>query len=343
VDAQGLACRRFRLRRLSPTVCVGLAMIAWIVPVATSSACAAASPTDEPAQPSCSSAEVAFTASRRFAIVGEPHGKRRHLYVNGDVIPNLKAEGQGFVVEQVLMDGVQLRDTRSRQVVRMGVGVVIPETNGRRLEGTVLLDGLEYCYLRGVAIPDPEPRLLQVRERRAQLVVEMAAPSDTASADLAVPTAVRASPSEVPLRLMQRLDETILEKVRVTPAGRDTYDLSAADVQVALEHGGRILMEAMATVRPMLSLDEGIAFRVRSPVADGVLGPRGFKVDNPNLAQRAGIEAGDVVMAVNGKPVTGFADLYHLYRQAKDDQGTSTISLDLQRDGQRVIKTYRIR
>jgi S1-C subfamily serine protease len=318
-------------------------MIAWIAPVATSSASAAASPADEPAQASCSSAEVAFTASRRFAIVGEPHGKRRHLYVNGDVIPNLKAEGQGFVVEQVLMDGVQLRDTRSRQAVRMGVGVVIPETGGRRLEGTVLLDGLEYCYLRGVAAPDPEPRLLQVQGRRARLVVEMAAPPDAASAGPAASAAFRTGPSEVSLQLTQRLDEAILEKVQVRPAGRDTYDLSAAEVQMALEHGGKILMEAMATVRPMLSLDEGIAFRVRSPVADGVLGPRGFKVDNPNLAQRAGIEAGDVVTAVNGQPVNGFADLYHLYRQARSDRRVSTISLDLQRDGQRVIKTYRIR
>ncbi len=346
-------CTRFRWRHWLTAVALGIAGVVWVTPTA-----AAPQPRTAPAQPQRAaaappraeeplpvggpSAEVTFPAPQRFAIVGEAHGKRRRLYTCGDLVPNVQAPGQGFLVEEVLPDGLQLRESRSQKTVRMGIGTVIPETGGRRLEGTVVLDGVEYRYVHGDSIPDPEPRLLQIRERRAQLVVETAASQAVA---YVAPPALSPPPSgnEVPLQLQQRLDKTILEKVQVKPAGRDTYDLNAADVQRALEHGGEILREAMATVRPMVSLDEGISFRVRSPVADGVFGPRGFKVDSPNLAQRAGIEAGDVVTAVNGQPINGFADLFRLYQQAKRDQSISTISLDLTRKGQPVTKTYRIR
>ena len=349
------ACSRFRWRYRLTAVSLGLAVVAWTDPAAavpqpqapTARSKATAVPlspprAEEPVPASTSSAEVTFPAPQRFAIVGEPHAKRRRLYASGDIVPNVKVEGQGYIVEEVLPDGLQLRDTRSQKSVRMGVGVVIPDTGGRRLEGTVLLDGVEYRYVKGADAPDPEPRLLQVRERRAQLEVDATASQVVASAVPPVPSAPPPE-SEIPLQLQQQLDKTILEKVRVKPAGRDTYEISAADVQMALEHGGKILMEAMATVRPMLSLDEGINFRVRSPVADGVFGPRGFRVDNPNLAQRAGIEAGDVVLAVNGQPINGFGDLFQLYQQAKRDQGISVIELNLQRKGQLMTKTYRIR
>jgi len=354
--AQRSACSRFRWGHWLTAVSLGLAVVAWIDPAAAApqpqapparpkaAAVPVAAPqTEEPVPASTSSAEVTFPAPQRFAIVGEPHGKRRRLYASGDIVPNVKVAGQGYLVEEVLADGLQLRDTRSQKSVRMGVGVVIPDTGGRRLEGTVLLDGVEYRYVTGAAAPDPEPRLLQVRERRAQLEVDASASQVVASAAPSAPSAPPPSENEVPLQLQQRLDKTILEKVQVKPAGRDTYEISAADVQMALEHGGKILMEAMATVRPMLSLDEGINFRVQSAVADGVFGPRGFRVDSPNMAQRAGIEAGDVVTAVNGQPINGFGDLFRLYQQAKSDQSVSTISLDLQRKGQPMTKMYRIR
>ena len=127
------------------------------------------------------------------------------------------------------------------------------------------------------------------------------------------------------------------------PAGRDTYEIPKADVQLALDHGGQILMEALATVRPSLSLDQGVTYRVQSAAADGVLGPAGFRVLSPNLAERAGLEAGDVVLAVNGQPITGLADLYRLYQQVKADPRLAVVELNLQRQGQLLTKTYRIR
>jgi S1-C subfamily serine protease len=73
------------------------------------------------------------------------------------------------------------------------------------------------------------------------------------------------------------------------------------------------------------------------------LGPRGFKVTSPNLAERAGLEMGDVVLAINQQPINGFGDVFRLYRQVKADQSLSTVEVKLERQGQLVTKTFRIR
>jgi len=351
-----LSIGRHRAWRLAlTTALLASALLSWTDPAAAANqpqAPAAQSkapvtpvsraPIEAPAPDPSPTAEVTFATPQRFAIVSEPRANTRRLYTSGDFVPDPKATGQGFIVDTLHTDGLQIRDIRSQKSIRVDVGGVIPGAGGRRLDGTVLLDGVEYRYLTTGSAPDPEPRLRHIRERRAHLDVDATGPQ---IATVTVPSTPPGPPpvADRPLQLERRLDKTILEKVRVKPAGQDAYEISAADAQMAFDHGGKILMDAMSTIRPMLSLDQGMTFRVQSPVADGVLGPRGFRVDSPNMAERAGIEAGDVVLAVNGQPINGFGDLFQLYQQAKRDQGISVIELNLQRKGQLMTKTYRIR
>jgi hypothetical protein len=287
-------------------------------------------------------AEVTFASPQRFAIVSDPRSNTRRLYTSGDFLPDPKAAGHGFLVDTLHPDGLQIRDTRGPKSFRVEVGGVIPGSGGRRLEATVLLDGVEYRYVTAGNAVDPEPRLLQIRERRGHLEVDITGPQIVA---MAVPSAPPVPPpaTDRSLQLERRLDKAILEKVRVKPAGPDTYEINAADAQMAFDHGGRILAEAMSTIRPILSLDQGMNFSVKSAVADGVLGPRGFRVVSPNMAERAGIEAGDVVLAINGQPINGFPDLFRLYQQVKRDPNISIVELNLQRQGQLMTKTYRLR
>ena len=126
-------------------------------------------------------------------------------------------------------------------------------------------------------------------------------------------------------------------------AGPNVYEVSAADLQTALEHGGQVLAEAWPSVWPLVSLRDGVSLQLRSPVADGVLGPRGFRVTSPNLAERAGIELGDVVLAVNGQAVNSLGDLYSLYQQVQREARLSTVELRLERHGVPVTKIYQIR
>lgn len=287
-------------------------------------------------------AEVTFAAPQRFAIVTEPQTQRRRLYGKGDPVLDAKGTDQGFVVEDVEAAGLQIRDTRTQRLVRVGVGQMLPGATRRQLAQTTILDGVDYCYVSVKGSVDPEPRVLQIRTRRAAVVVDTPTTQPTVAA-APVNGAPRAQAREYALQTQQRLDATILGKVRVNGVGRDTYDVSAADLRMAMNHGEQVLMEAWSTVRPMLSLDQGINFQIKSPVADGVLGPRGFRVTSPNLAERAGLEMGDVVLAVNQQPITGFGDIFRLYRKVKADQSLSAVEVKLERQGQLMTKTYRIR
>lgn len=287
-------------------------------------------------------AEVTFAAPQRFAIVSELQTKRKRLYGKGDLIPEDKGPEQRLVVDSVEDAGIQIRDTRTQKLIRVGVGQLLPGDVGRRLTEIAILSGVDYCYVNAKGAADPEPRVLQIRMRRAAMVVDT--PTErTAVAAAPADSAPRPQAREYTLQTQQRLDGTILGKVRVDGVGRDTYDVSAADLRMAMNHGEQVLMEAWSTVRPMISLDQGITFQIKSPVADGVLGPRGFKVTSPNLAERAGLEMGDVVLAINQQPINGFGDVFRLYRQVKADQRLSTVEVKLERQGQLVTKTFRIR
>jgi membrane-associated protease RseP (regulator of RpoE activity) len=184
--------------------------------------------------------------------------------------------------------------------------------------------------------------LLDIQAARATLEVDISPPRpETALRPSQKPGALAAG--NQPLALRRKLDASLLGRVRVTESAPDTYEVRARDLQDVLDHGGQVLAEAWPTVRPLVSLRDGVTLQVQSPIADGMLGPRGFRVTSPNLAERAGIEVGDVILSVNGQAINGFVDLYRLYQKVKRDGTLSLIELKLERQGMPITNTYRIR
>jgi S1-C subfamily serine protease len=61
------------------------------------------------------------------------------------------------------------------------------------------------------------------------------------------------------------------------------------------------------------------------------------------LAAQAGLVSGDVILAVNGQPVTSFADVFRLYQDVRRNPALTIVSVAIERQGQVVTKTYRIR
>lgn len=53
----------------------------------------------------------------------------------------------------------------------------------------------------------------------------------------------------------------------------------------------------------------------------------------PRLAERAGIQVGDTILTVNGQSVDGFANLYGIFRAARQDPALSTVQVELDRRG----------
>ena len=108
--------------------------------------------------------------------------------------------------------------------------------------------------------------------------------------------------------------------------------------------------ERLASFRGALSSLIGVGTILAAPAftrgtgqPGPTLGPRGFRVTSPNLAERGGVQVGAVIVAVNGQPVNGFADVYRVYSQIQRDPSLSMIQLHLERQGRQITKTYRIR
>ena len=125
--------------------------------------------------------------------------------------------------------------------------------------------------------------------------------------------------------------------------GRGLYEVKGADVQALLEDAGRVLADLAPIVLPIPSFQTGLQYRITSAASNGVLSKQGFTVTAPKLAERAGIEVGDTILSVNGRPVNGFASLYAIFQAVRRDPALRTVQVELERRGSRLTQTYRIR
>jgi hypothetical protein len=82
---------------------------------------------------------------------------------------------------------------------------------------------------------------------------------------------------------------------------------------------------------------------IESPVADGLLGSRGFRFTNPKLAKVAGLETGDLILAVDGHTLNTFAELFQPYQQVRRTAHRPHFEVTLERNGVEVAKMYLIR
>jgi hypothetical protein len=286
--------------------------------------------------------EVSFATPQRFAIITELASRVQRLFQVGDALLDPGVVGRGMKIQRIEHGRLQLVEGPRERVVWLAEGDLVPGITGRRFTRTVLVKALEYRYRVATYPLDPEPRLLDIHAARAILEMDISPPRpDTARRPSQEPGAL--GRGDQPVALSRRLDATLLARVRVTESAPNAYEVRARDLQDVLDQGGQVLAEAWPTIWPQVSRQEGVSLRVQSPVSDGMLGPRGFHVTSPNLAERAGIEVGDVILSMNGQEINGLLDLYRLYRKIQKDGTLSVIELRLERQGVPITKTYRIR
>jgi hypothetical protein len=285
---------------------------------------------------------VTFESPRRFAVVVESPTQHQRLYGVGDILPAGKGDSGEYQVMQIEEGRLQLGDPKTHKTIWVAVGGAVPGKSGRRVAGMPVLRAIEYRYAATGGSLDAEPRVVELREGHASLEVDVPemASAPPASGPAGRPTLL---PPLESVEARQRLKRTLLGRVRVTPTGDESYEINAADLNAALERGVQLAAEAWPKVWPNASSRHGISLHVESPIADGTLGPRGFRVTSPNLAERGGVQVGDVIVGVNGQPVNSFADVYRVYSQMQRDPSLSVIQLDLERQGRHLTKTYRIR
>jgi hypothetical protein len=284
------------------------------------------------------SAEVLFREPIRYAVIVREPDRTRHLRAKGDSL--LSRDPQRFVkIERVEGKAVLYRTDAGGPLFRLRVGMAFPELPEFFLQDTVLLEHLSYRYRSVDRISNPDPVLVLLDGAAAVIEVETLPrlPRPTP----APPAPAKPAPA-VPLA-RAALDEALLSRVRIQPLGPEEYELHRGEMRVILDNAGQVLGDLKPFVLPMLSLHTGLQFKIRSAASDGVLGRRGFEITSAKLAGRAGLEAGDVILSVNGCAVDGFSSLFQIYQALKRDTVTPRIDVELERDGRRLMKTYWLR
>jgi len=284
-------------------------------------------------------AEVTFAGPREFVILVDSRNTE-HLYQAGDSIPGANDTGAGVRILRIDPGRVQVRSGRTTTAIWLKPGDPVPGVLDRVVAGTTILRGLNYHYWVAEHSPDPDPRLRCVRAGRAHLDVPVLRPSqgDQMSAD--GPGA--ASRAETVTPTGDFPGQSRGAAARVVEIGPHTYQVGATDLQELLEQGARRVAEAWPGGWLAVPTLSGEPQRIESPVADGMLGPRGFRLTSPKLAEIAGLERGDLILAVDGQAVNTFADLYQVYQQVRRAARRPRFEVTLERDGVPVTKTYLI-
>jgi membrane-associated protease RseP (regulator of RpoE activity) len=276
------------------------------------------------------SAEIVLSAPAWYAIVLKAPGKVRMLYARGDIVVYPKDPMRSLTVEQVEAEAISLRTSPRGRLRTLPAGKPIPGFPDLLFTGTVLLDQLNYRYRVVERILNQDPTLVSLEGSRAILDVEVLQP-----------TAPPPAPEPLPVRAM--LDGDLLSRVRVREVGPGVYEVPAADARAVLDNAGRVLADIAPLVLPIFSLQTGLQYRITSAASDGILTGQGYTVTIPKLAERAGLEVGDTILSVNGQTVNGFPSLFRIFRAVRRDPDLHMVEMELERQGARLVKTYKIR
>lgn len=275
-------------------------------------------------------AEVKLPAPAPYALLRHPDG-RGTLHGAGEAVFHPSEPTRSFVVGKVAPDRLALRETMTNRQHAIGKGQVLPGFAGVTFVDAVLVDHLEYRYRTVETAPRPDPSLVALDGSRAVLEVEVprraVAPNPVhASGSFGDWSPVRTPIDTLSLIPVERVDATTYE---IRAGYREAIDWATSQVQSA--------------IRPSFFLEGGPGLSIATEVAEGTLNGRGFVVTAPKLAARVGLEVGDVIRRVNGQTVDGIGSAIQVVQQARTNPRLTAIQVELERRGQPLTMTYRLK
>lgn len=131
---------------------------------------------------------------------------------------------------------------------------------------------------------------------------------------------------------------SVFDRIRIDEIAPNVYVVSAMDLLIALSQADALTV----TIQPMLSFNTGPKDWIDSFVLEGILTGQGFTVTAPKLVRRAGIEPGDTLRTVNGRPIDRDVNVQALLREVSKDPLNSVIRLEVERQGVTLTKTYQL-
>ncbi len=257
-----------------------------------------------------------------MAVIGDKQGTRI-LVGARDPIFSGKHPHPVALVEDIGPNGLTLSRGERGRKANLVPGQALPGAKDLVFREAVLVKTQEFRHRLvgpgGRKILDGEEYLVEIRGTRAILQRDVEFSSPTA------------------------LQEARLAAIKIAQVGPHTWEVSAKDIRTAMGSGEAILNSALADSHIDFTRDLGVGLEVKTPIADVRIDNTGFQITNPNLASRAGLQVGDRILQVNDTPINGYASLVEAYGQIKSNASIQTVNLNIERDGQPLTFTYRIR
>lgn len=265
-----------------------------------------------------------FRPPTTMAVISDSQGHRLLLGLGDPIFPTGDEAAALGVITDIRPDTLMVRAGGNPESIAVNRGGRIGTRGGLTYEASVLVQAVQY-RTRTVAEPGKrsaggEWYLVEIRDARAVLQRDALPPP---------------SPAEV-------LEERI-RNVRLVAVAPHTWEVSSADVRTAMESGEAIAVHALGNGNIGVSVGPGLEAEIKTPLANVRLGGQGLLVTDPMLAQRAGLQVGDRIIAVNDQPIQGMSGLVQAYIGIKRTPNLSNVRVLIERQGLPLTLTYRVR
>ena len=281
-------------------------------------------------------AEIKFSAPRHYALILHAAEQVRRVYATGAVIFHPQDPMRSVVIKRVDGRGILLRESPGGREWTLRPGNPVPGFPGVIFVRAVLLDELQYQFKVVDRIAQEDPILLSLAGARAVLEKEV----------LHLPPDVLRSTSRSTSPLTSQgthgLDE--VAKLTIHEVDQDTYEVPEAVVMPVIERAGQMLSDVRPRFTPIYSTAMGKTLSFSSVVGDGTLSRGGFTVTRPKVAQTFGIQVGDTIVSLNGRPVTSPRNAWWTYQELfVRNRDLKTLRVKIVRGNRLLTKTFRIR
>ncbi len=263
---------------------------------------------------------VVLPQATRFGLIRDPKSAHLGLYKDGEPI----FEGQsplplGKIA--AVHDHALVITLASGQAVEIPQGARLPGPHGLVFVRSVLIDTLRFqIRVAAAGTLDRNYSVVDILGRHAILQRD-AVPGESQTATLAEMV------NTIPF-------------VEVAP---DTWEVPGQSVKQLGNHLGPLLTDSLRSAEFIVDTGWGIGLRVNTPLGSGTLDRRGFKIGYAKMAQRTGLEVGDVIVSVNEQPVNSAGGLFRIYRTLKSDSTVSEVKVVIERNNTLRTLTYHLR
>ncbi|MCZ6481056.1 MAG: hypothetical protein O6929_11725, partial [candidate division NC10 bacterium] len=263
---------------------------------------------------------VVLPQATRFGLIRDPKSAHLGLYKDGEAI---FAGEQPLPVGKVVAvhDRALVITLASGQAVEIPQGARLPGPHGLVFVRSVLIDTLRFqIRVAAAGTLDRNYSVVDILGRRAILQRD-AIPGESRTATLAEMV------NTIPF-------------VEVAP---DTWEVPGQSVKQLGNHVAPLLTETLRSASPTVTMKDGVGLKLHNSLGSGTLDRRGFKIGYAKMAQRTGLEVGDVIISVNEQPVNSAGGLFRIYRTLKSDSTVSEVKVVIERNNTLRTLTYRIR